>query len=222
MSSLQDSIPFQRGSTYANGDSTILDSTYATVNGKAGEQHVGRVVYFTANTDSALLSYTSIGADQTGRLVKAIVVRNNSASTLKPGYLAHFDVTTSGVKYGTAIDGYCESVADKPAGIIDDYLTNGVPAGDLCYLIVDGPTRGVNTDSTQTAWAIGDRLVPATAGSTRVDAVGGRLVKQDVTGSAATLGNNVQNVVGYGDSTVAGGSVATVGTVLIPIVVKCG
>lgn len=219
--SRQDVPPWQRGQTYQNGDLTISDPTNVALYGQGGVNLEGRTYVFEADADATYQSYSSLGSDPTGRQITVKVVRNNSTANLLPGYVVHYDSTTTGIYYESRVDGVCESVADRPAGVVDDYIgANGVPPGDMCYIVIDGPSRGLNTDGTQTVWAIGDRLVPATAGSTRADAAGGRLVKQDLTGATSTLGNNIQNQVGYAAAAATSGSVATVGTVLIPIVVK--
>jgi hypothetical protein len=224
MGAREDVPPWQRGGTFANGDPTISDPTNIALYGPGGENLCGRTYVFEAAADATQLQYSTLGPDPTGRQVTVKVARNNSSISLLPGRLCHWDGTVA--NYETYVDGYTYQPADRPAGVVDDFIgPNGVAPNDLFYLVIDGPTKICQLDAVQPAWNEGDRLVPADSSATstsRTNNAGGRVGKQDLTGATAALGNQIQNQVGFANSTVAGGSVATVGTVLIPVVVHLG
>jgi hypothetical protein len=71
-----------------------------------------------------------------------------------------------------------------------------VPDGDLFYLVVEGPSVVTQLSASASTLAIGDRLVPGTGTSATNDDAG-RVAKQDLTGATATLGNNIQNALGF-------------------------
>jgi hypothetical protein len=109
------------------------------------------------------------------------------------------------------VDGYTYQLSDRPAGVIDEFLSPaGVAPWDLFYIVIDGPALVTNTH-TPGSFVPGKRLVPAATGTTypvtngpatgRVDPAAGRVALQDLTGTATTLGNNIQNLVGFADAT---------------------
>lgn len=190
-----ESAPFARGETWYNlGSAGSIDT--ADPLGLGGINMEGREFTFEVNAQDQGTGYPA-GQDPSGRPIRVKVVRNRSGVNLKPGRIAHF-LASSSYPLETAVDGYTVALGDRPAGIVDEFLpAAGVIPNDLFYIVVDGPTAVVQGATTQTSVAIGDRLVPATFGSTAGDDLGGRFGKQDLTGSAATLGNNVQNNFGF-------------------------
>jgi hypothetical protein len=119
----------------------------------AGENLEGKVYVFEPNSQDQLVGYPAVG-DPNGRPIKVKVVRNRSGVNLKPARLAHCDEGTTPTvngstvgpfKLGTGVDGYCHALADRPAGIIDEFLPpGGVPPWDLFYVVTEGPTKAVN------------------------------------------------------------------------------
>lgn len=174
--------PFERGATWYGGN------TIDTAN-LGGVEYEGREYVFGDDTSSSLGS-----PENTGRAVRVRCVRNASGVTLKGGRLARYAATAP---YETQVDGYTYALGDRPAGVIDDYLPPaGVPANDLFYVVVAGPTRVTQLSASASVLAIGSRLVPG-AGTSATNNDAGRVALQDLTGATATLGNNVQNCVGF-------------------------
>lgn len=160
------------------------------------------------------------GPDPNGRPIRVKVVRNRSGIYLKGGLLAHYDEggtftfganTVGPFNLETGVDGYTFQLSDRPACVIDEFLPPaGVAPWDLFHIVIDGPSRVTNTH-TPGSFVPGKRLVPAATGTTypvtngpatgRMDPAAGRVALQDLTGTAATLGNNIQNLVGFADAT---------------------
>jgi hypothetical protein len=185
-------LPFDRGSTFFGG--VIPDGT-AYLEGKNLE---GKE-YLTNEPDSN---------GGTSREVWLKIVRNVASIALPPKRCAKY-LADGTVPLGTRCDGLIHAVGDTPAGIVDHLLpSSGIPIGDLGYLVIEGPTIGTSVHSTFSGVAVGDRLVPGT-GTTTVSSDAGELQKQDLTGTTATLGNNIQNVVGFADAAVANTAVDT-------------
>lgn len=200
----EDSPPFARGETYYNGG--IIDPSDPL--GLGGVNLEGREYLFEVNAPD-----DPVGADPSGRQVRVKVVRNKSGVNLLPKRIARYR-TNSDSPLETAIDSYTTGVGDVPAGVIDEFLpAAGVPPNDLFYIVLAGPTQVITEDTGAVAVAIGTILVPATGtGSLTADA--GKVVQQDLTGTTAALGNNVQNKVGRSNAA------ATTNTATISIVAK--
>lgn len=176
--------PFARGETYYNGGT--IDTTNL-----GGPNLEGREYTFEVNAPD-----DPAGTDTSGRQVRVKVVRNVSGVNLKGARLAHFSAAST-APYETQVDGYTILPGDRPAGVIDEFLPPaGVPNNDLFYLVISGPTSVTNT-TTATTFAIGDRLVPATAGATAGDDLGGRVAVQSLAGATAVLGAQLANCVGF-------------------------
>ena len=176
--------PFARGETYYNGET--IDA-----NNLGGVNLEGKEFLFEVNAPD-----DPSGTDPSGRLVRCRVVRNVSGQALKPARIAVFKAADP---YEAQVDGYAFAVGDRPAGVIDEFLpAAGVPNNDLFYLVVEGPTKVTQPNTGNSNLAIGDRLVPTAGGAaSKTDDLAGRVLKQDLTGATATLGNNLQNVIGY-------------------------
>jgi hypothetical protein len=179
--SRQDHPPFARGETYANGGE--IDA-----NNLGGVNLEGKEFIFEVNAPN-----DPSGADPSGRPIHVRVVRNASGVNLKPRRVVRYKAADP---LETQVDGYVSALADRPAGVVDEFLpAAGVPANDLFYIVIDGPTE-LTQPATHASLAIGDRLVPA-AGTSATNDDAGRVAKQDLTGATATLANNIQNVIGY-------------------------
>lgn len=189
-----ENLPFARGETWLNG--AAYDSTNVPTPNWLGREFV---VDVNAPDGQA-------AGDPSGREVRLRVVQNLSGANLKPGRLVHYTPTVSTIPYGTAVDGYCFAVSDHPAGVVDEVLpAAGVPTNDFFYIVIAGPTKFTNQHASAIATAVGSKLVPAATGSSLTDDLAGRVALQDLTGATATLGNNIQHVVGYAgvvDSTI--------------------
>lgn len=173
--------PFARGQTFYNG--TTKDPVFSDPLNYLGKEYV-----FEPNAQMAVQQ--SAAFDSSGRAVRVRVVMNKSGVNLKPSRIARYKVLDP---FETQVDGYTSALADRPAGVIDEFLPPaGVPDGDLFYLVVDGPTTITQLSASAATLAIGDRLVPG-VGTSATNDDAGRVNKQDLTGATATLGNNLQN-----------------------------
>lgn len=179
-----EAAPFARGETYYNGGT--IDSSNLGGSNLEGKEFVFEV---NAPDDPS-------GADPSGRPVRVRVVRNVSGQALKGGRISVYKAADP---YECQVDGYAFAVGDRPAGVIDEFLPPaGVPNNDLFYIVVDGPTQVTQPHTSNSSFAIGDVLVPTAGGAaSKTDDLGGRVLKQDLTGTAATLGGNIQNAIGY-------------------------
>jgi hypothetical protein len=197
--------PFGRGETYYNG--TPKDPVFADPLHLLGKEYVFEVNSEGINQDASPNPY-----DPSGRAVRVRVAQNKSGVNLKPARLARFKLEDP---YGTTVDGYTTGIADRPAGVVDEFLPPaGVADGDLFYLVVDGPSKVTQASASAAVLAIGDVLVPAT-GTSNTNDDAGRVAKQDVSGAAATLANNLASRVGF--ASVANNSVEDA---VVPALVK--
>ncbi len=196
-----DAPPFARGETYANGNMEILNAA-TEFWGLGGINLEGKEFVFEPNSqDDTGLSYSALGPDPNGRPIRVKVVRNVSGQNLKPKRLARYQLATTGHQPGDPGGRlHRASVADVPAGMIDEFLPPaGVPTNDLFYLVIEGPTTGTTLSTGTVAINQGDRLVPGT-GTSKTDDTAGRVASQVLTGATATLGENILNCVGRSDS----------------------
>lgn len=181
--------PFARGETAYNGGTIDTNDPFGLV----GVNIEGKEYVFEPDSPDVPAGQS----DPNGRAVRCKVVRNRSGANLKPGRLVHFDESGT-YNLETGVDGYCKALADRPAGIVDEFLpAAGVPANDLFYIVIDGPTKVANQSAAPITTTVGARLVPAATGASRTDDLAGRVALQDLTGTAATLGNNIQNRIGF-------------------------
>jgi len=190
-----DAPPFARGETWYNGG-PIDPTSDATLGGVNIE---GKEFIFEANSqDNFTNSYSNASMDPCGRQIHVKVVRNASGVNLLPSRVAHYQATDH--PYETRIDGYCYNLADRPAGIVDEFLpAAGVAPNDLFYVVVKGPSRVTQPHVSPAALLCGSVIVPTNFGTPAsvTDPLGGRIALQDLTGSGAVLGNNLQNRIGY-------------------------
>jgi hypothetical protein len=179
--------PFQLGATWYGG--RAIDASNL-----GGAEWEGKILQMETYAPPGSLPDPSVRP----RMVK--VVRNRSGVNLKPGRVVKFDSTDP---YGTSVAGYCFALGDKPCGVVDDLIPPaGVPNNDLFYVIVSGPCRVVQPHTSNSSVVVGDILsVTAGGAASAVDDLGGRVLKQDLTGAAATLGNNILGMVGYAAET---------------------
>lgn len=188
--------PFARGETFSNSQ---LASDIDTTN-LGGVNLEGKEYVFEVNTPD---TPANLQSDSSGRGVRVRVVRNLSTVNLKPGRIAHYKLDDP---YECHVDGYTFATADRPAGIVDEYLpTVGVQPNDLFYIVVDGPTTFTQLSASASTFAIGDRAVPG-VGTSATNDDAGRVLVQSQAGATTVLGNMLQNVVGYAGAAQAGTS----------------
>ena len=213
-----ESAPFARGETFANGNLEILNAANGPY-GLGGVNLEGKEFLFEPNADGqGGTSYGLLGPDPNGRPIRVKVVRNVSGISLKPKRLVRYQIATAGINLETRVDGYTFAVADVPAGIVDEFLpAAGVPDQDLFYIVVSGPTIGTSMATGTPAINHGDILVPG-SGTAKNNNDSGRLDSQSLAGATTTLGANLQNRVGRSD----GISAVATATVNIPVVVSLG
>ena len=167
------SLPFPRGQTFFNG---------GTTNTTDGLNLEGMEV---------IVRDTTYGS---GRPVRLKCVRNVSGVTLYPKYLVRYQQT--GDYFGKRVDGYVQGNAADYAGVVDELVTS-VPANDLFWIVVEGPTivkRSASNFSGSDV-AVGDRMVAMTVNATTGTTSNGRIIPQGVASTALTS-DYVQNVVG--------------------------
>ncbi len=172
MSGVYENMPFARGATYGAADNTVA------------LQYEGK---------EYLQEDMTYG---TGQYVRLRVCRNNSGAVLKGKRTVKFNKTAG--KPWSDVAGYSTVTAER-SGVIDEYLPPaGVPAGDLFYVVVEGPClvqTGSAADATNSI-AVGDAL-HATTGATTGATTAGRVGDAVFTGATAVLAGQIQNVVGY-------------------------
>jgi hypothetical protein len=161
--------PFQRGETYFQG--VTIDTSDLTNIG--GEDYEGREYEVQDEIHGS------------GAAVRLRVVRNMSATPVTASQCVKPD-TTDGM-FNRRVNGVASGAAQR-CYVADELLpAGGVPQYDLFYVVVDGPALAVNTHTSPSTLAVGDRVVSA---------AGGRINKADYSGSGATLAGQLLNLVG--------------------------
>lgn len=162
---------FDRGHTYYDGNAIDVSSSYANVGGihLEGEQHEF------PDWDPATpgVGTPNLGRlKRSGRKCRCILVRNVSGQALLPGQV----VTWKAGYQFRRVDGYINSIAVRPAGIVDELLpSTGVPDGDLFWLLVNGPSlvnRAISNFGADLA--AGDMIYALTTSSTTGATTAGR------------------------------------------------
>lgn len=165
---------FKRGSTYNQGTTATLTSSYGTSQGIEG--HIG---YF----KDEVVSTGGIKTLRSDRIQKCMVVRNTSAGALLPKRVVKW--ATGYV--GRRVDGYTTVDNAWAAGVVDERLpAAGVPQYDLFWLQLSGPALVKMPLSQVADVAEGDQLVALTAAT-----------------SGATTSGRVQKLVGNTNATIA-------------------
>tara|TARA_R110000824_G_scaffold6882_4_gene31614 strand:- start:5142 stop:5759 length:618 start_codon:yes stop_codon:yes gene_type:complete len=177
--------PFARGRTFYHGKT--VDSSDLPGGSVVGQVHVFQ------DTDPANETKLRSNGD-----VVAIAVRNVSGISLLPKRVVTFKVDA----IGKEVDGYCEVINERVAGIVDDHLpSSGCPDDDVCWIIVKGPCLAITSFVNMAAnMAVNDPVhAKAAASSTAGTAVAGgrfdRLAEGALTGDAGLL--RVNSVIGY-------------------------
>jgi hypothetical protein len=173
--------PFERGSTYSNGEP--IDA-----NDLGGLNLEGKEFEFEDDVHG------------TGHRVRVRVVRNVSGGRLKPKKLVKFAAGA----YGRRVDGYTTAVASHGFPADELLPPQGVAPNDLFYIVVGGPAVVRSTATGTPTVASGGKVV-AGAAANQEAADAGTIVAQDLTGATATLGNNLQNAIGRAVGALAAG-----------------
>lgn len=177
-------LPFERGQTAFGGQSGLAATDFDNI--------VGRE-YKVEDIDPSSTTLTG-SKTRSGRHITLLAVRNSSGGALLPKRCVQFKAG----KWGLEVDGYTTVTAEDRAGIVDEFLpAAGVPANDVFYIVVEGPTL-VLTDLAGGA----NNLIPAntvlvalTAASSGATTAG-RVAPQDLTGATAVLANQATNRIG--------------------------
>lgn len=180
--------PFPRGQTFYNG---------ATINTSdlGGQNLEGKEWEF----EDIDLSQTGAKPARTNRTVRCRCVRNVSGINLLPKRVVSYQTGGTDGRYAVGrVDGYTTTVAQRAAGVVDEWLpAAGVVNNDLFWIVVEGPTK-VLTDlagGANNVHTIGE-LVTALTAATSQATTAGRVQPQDLTGATQLLGNQVLNVIG--------------------------
>ena len=138
---------------------------------------------------------------RTNRMVRCRLVRNDSGIALLPKRLVRF--RASGVLYGSAVDGYGATTAERVYPVDEFLPAAGVPSLGYFWVVVDGPA----TVLTPLAGAEfngniseGSRLVALTA-ATSGATTAGRVAVVNITGGSQVtdytfIHDNVNNMIG--------------------------
>lgn len=200
-----ESLPFARGETFYNGGSIdTTDTTQGASCSLGGLNLEGKEYVTEENAQSQGTGYP-VGLSPVGRPIRVKVVRNASGAALLPKRIVTYQCTTS-IKPGTRVDSYAlNNASNNLAGVVDEYLpATGVPANDLFYIVVKGPTTLISaTTSGPLTITPGARLIADTCGATATDPAGGRVGIVTVTATTAETYNSVLHQFGCAASTAA-------------------
>lgn len=134
------------------------------------------------------------GRAATGLKKRVRLVRNTSGFTLLPKRAVTFKTGTNCQE----VDGYCDVGSELVAGIVDEFLVNGVPDGECFFVTVEGPTlflTDLANNSNNNTFAFGDRLAAitaATSGATTAGRIGKAtlVAPTDVTSAGSFFNQN--------------------------------
>jgi hypothetical protein len=210
-----DSPPFGRGCGYYNDPVRALKDLVSNTGMPTqlgGTNLEGKEFTFEENSqdyDGGIYSAAAIAAQSpNGRPIHCKVLRNRTNIYLQPGRLVHFDETGQGnngsyynsasnMKNETGTDGYCYQLSDRPAGIVDEFVSGlGVAPNELFWCVIDGPTMFTQGATTASTFTTGSIAVPATYGSSRTDNLAGRVGIASFAGASGVLAQNIMNAVG--------------------------
>lgn len=136
-----DSPPFSRGGGYYNDPARALRDLVTNAGNPTqlgGTNLEGKEYIFEPNSqdyDGGVYTAAQIAAqDPNGRPVHCKVLRNRTSIYLQPGRVVHFDETGQGnngtyynsatpLKAETGTDGYVYQLADRPAGVVDEFVS---------------------------------------------------------------------------------------------------
>ncbi len=171
MSEKNDTLPFPRGEAftiYTDDGNTIDTAAMANLEGRE----------FTHEDMNLAGASGGVVPDRTGLYVKVRCVRNSAATALLGKRFAEFKVDgTTGKIVSGQVMGYAETVGEF-CGVVDEFLpAAGVAAGQLFWLVVEGPTKVTSGAAGDTTIGVGDGVIPTTDG---------KAIGQDATVAAGT------------------------------------
>lgn len=175
----------KRGQTY-NGPSKTLSATYGTSVGVEG------VVRTFDDLDSSSTSAAMV--PRSSKQVTCVFVRNTSALTLQPKRVVKWE---SGYR-NRRVDGYATTDWAEAAGVVDEFLTNGVRQYDMFWLAVKGPSlvkTSLGGDATNVI-AVDDKLAALT-GATSGATTSGRVQAFAATSNLTNAVSAISNLIGY-------------------------
>lgn len=176
---------FARGQTY-NGPNKTLSATYATSVALEG------VTKRFDDLDSATTTGAKVPRSQ--KQVTCMCVRNTSGITLEAKRVVRW---ASGYR-NKRVDGYCTTDHSEVAGVVDEFLTNGVRNHDLFWIAVRGPSlvkTSLGADATNVI-ALDDKLTALTAATSQATTAG-RVQAFAATSNLTNAISATQNLIGY-------------------------
>lgn len=180
----------RRGQTYLKG------ATGRTITSTDAAQIEGATKLF---DDVAPGQASGAKARRSNRQTLCILVRNASGIALLPKRIARWK---SGQR-GKQVDGYTTTTAAEAAGVIDEHLpASGVPANDLFWLAVKGPSLILTSlaGDAENVISVDDTLVALTAATSQATTAG-RAITWGLTATSTgstngTLTNHILNQLG--------------------------
>jgi len=134
--------PVERGETFYGPTQTIDTDDYAGIS-LEGKQ----AIFLDRDIDDET-------KERSGRVIRAVLMRNVSGSTLYAGYAVTPADGYAGERFDATFTKAC-----RAAGILDDRLgTGGCRNGDLCWVLVKGPAYYKTASSPARDTAVGDLL----------------------------------------------------------------
>jgi hypothetical protein len=174
MSTAYENPPFERGKTFYGG------RTIDTSNPE-GLQYEGKEYEFNDENPSS-------ASVRSNRKVRCRIMRNWDTAALLPkqivkGSTVYVDSSTLKERAVGA------GALDVPAGVIDEYLpAAGVPIGDLCMVVIKGPSLVTSANSGTVAVLVGTRLVTAASG---------RAIQTDYIATSTSLSQDRDATLGH-------------------------
>ncbi len=154
-------LPFERGETYFQGDSSRLTTT--GTDRMLGMRFVVRENYDNAVNGSSLENEKEL-----------VIVRNGSSGSIYQGRAIRFNTGTAKTKHRIC-KGYVAAVGDYGLAIDDAYSsTYEIKPNDLFYAVLTGPNKSLPAADTASArmrggvavrWDANGRVEPATSNS---------------------------------------------------------
>jgi hypothetical protein len=110
------------------------------------------------------------------RTVDCVAVKNSSGGALAPGSIVKFKAHDGGATTAEDIGlAYISGVAastDVLVGVVDEYLTNSVPDGEVFWLVIAGPSAALKVTGTAVTANGSVNVSATTAGSVTAGGAG--------------------------------------------------
>jgi len=138
----------------------------------------------------------AVGADtpRSNNDVLCKLVRNVAGFTLATKRL----VSWASGYYGRRVDGYCDLDWDAcAAGVVDEYLSGGCPANDMCWIAVEGPTLMTTALAADVTNVIGEGVdIAALTGAASNSTTSGRVQALVLTSAVTAAQQQVRGIIG--------------------------